>query len=109
MTDITSEPKLPDRPAVLLLTAAAISTLSFFFRDLVPGKPIVMELIVGYFPLLLGCVAMALCVLALNKAAHKRLVILYAVILAPFAFSYPAWLIILWILYASGRYTGPMP
>ena len=52
---------------------------------------------------------MTLCVLAAIKSAHKRLVALYAVVLAPFAFCYPAWMIILWILFASGRYTGPMP
>jgi hypothetical protein len=52
---------------------------------------------------------MALCVLAINRAAHKRLVVLYAVILAPFAFAYPAWMIVLWILYTSGSYHGAMP
>ena len=44
---------------------------------------------------------MWLCIRARKKTAHKRLVALFAVVLAPFAFSYPAWMVILWVLYVS--------
>jgi hypothetical protein len=73
------------------------------------GKTLGTQVILGYFPVLLGSVAIWLCIRARRKAAHKRLVALYAVVLAPFAFSYPAWIAILWMMYLSGRYKGPMP
>ena len=109
MAGRTPHLRLLESPATLLMTATAISTLSFFFRALVPAKPLVMELILAYSPLLFGGVAMGLCIMAVSKAAHKRLIVLYTMTLAPFAFGYPAWMIILWILYASGRYKGAMP
>jgi hypothetical protein len=95
--------------AVLLITATIISTLSFSFHLLAPTERPVMESIFAYLPLLFGGVAIGLCVRAINKASHKRLVMVYTVILAPFAFSHPAWMIILWILYTSGHYKGAMP
>ena len=40
---------------------------------------------------------------------HKIAVLVYAILLAPIAFSYPAWLLYLWVLYATGAYKGPLP
>jgi hypothetical protein len=106
MTGRTLRLRLAESPAALLITATGISALSFFFRDVMPAKPLALELIFAYFPLLFGGAAMALCILAINRAAHKRLVVLYAVILAPFAFRYSVWMIIVWILYAAAT-TAP--
>jgi hypothetical protein len=52
---------------------------------------------------------MWLCIMAWRNTTHKLLVSLYTIALAPFAFSYPAWVAFIWILYISGRYKGPMP
>ncbi len=51
---------------------------------------------------------MWLCWRAVKQTRHKKLVLCYAVLLAPFAFSYPAWLVFIWASYVSG-YRGPMP
>ncbi len=97
------------KPAWLLVCATAVATLSFLFHIMATPRTLLGETIWGYFPLLLGFVSMWLCFKARNEAVHKGLVLLYAIVLAPFAFSYPAWLLILWVGYASGRYHGPMP
>jgi hypothetical protein len=63
----------------------------------------------GLVPIVLGGLSMLLCFAARERTRHKRLVIAYAVLLAPFAFSYPAWMMFVKVLYLSGKYTGPMP
>ncbi|MGA3028090.1 MAG: hypothetical protein ABSF98_25345 [Bryobacteraceae bacterium] len=63
----------------------------------------------SFLPFVLGGASMLLCLRARQRAQRKRLVLVYAVVLAPFAFSYPAWILFLFVLYVSGRYTGPMP
>jgi len=67
------------------------------------------DLIEGYTMLGLGCISMYLCYKAWRRSRHRWLVLLYAVILAPFAFSLPASLAFIWIAYATCHYTGPMP
>lgn len=94
---------------MLLISATAISTASFLLHVPAVDHPLGLALIFAYIPLLFGSVAMLLCVLALLKSKRKSLVLVYTVVLAPFAFSYPAWIIILWVLYTSGGYKGPMP
>lgn len=94
---------------LLLAYATVLAALSFLFHMVVPGNSLFGEVALAYVPVLLGCVSMWLCFKAWKGAAHKRFVIFYAIVLAPFAFSYPAWLLILWILYAAGLYHGPMP
>jgi hypothetical protein len=96
-------------PVGPLIAATAISMVSLFFNQLADGKTLATELVFSYVPLLLGLAAMWLCVLARRRTARKRLVTLYAVILAPFAFSYPAWMVLLLVAYKTGSYTGPMP
>jgi hypothetical protein len=101
--------KATEEPAVLLIAATIISAVSFFFHMMAAGRTLGAEVILGYLPLLLGFVAMWLCIWASKRSTHKRLVALYTVVLAPFAFSYPAWMVILWVVYISGRYKGPLP
>jgi hypothetical protein len=101
--------KVTEGPVVLLIAATIISAMSFAFHTMAIGKTLGTEVILGYFPVLLGVAAMWLCIRARKKTAHKRLVALFAVVLAPFAFSYPAWMVILWILFISGRYKGALP
>ncbi len=95
-------------PFFLLVTATVLASLSFFFI-LLPIRSLPAQVGFGYLPLLLGCASLWLCLKARKRAKHKVLVIVYSVMLAPFAFSYPAWLLIVWILYSSGHYNGPMP
>jgi hypothetical protein len=57
---------------------------------------------------LLGCISMWLCWRAGKQTRSKKLVLCYAVLLAPFAFSYPAWIVFIWASYVFG-YRGPMP
>jgi hypothetical protein len=102
-------PKLTDGPAVLLVAATILSAVSFLFQIMATAKTLGAQIAVGYIPVAMGFVAVWLCIRARKRSAHKRLVALYAVVLAPFAFSYPAWTVILWVLYVSGRYKGPMP
>jgi hypothetical protein len=95
--------------AGMLLAATALAAISFAFHMIVRNRSVGTEAILGYVPVLLGCICMWLCFRAHRSAVHKRLILLYAVILAPFAFSYPAWVLILWVEYISGRYHGPLP
>jgi hypothetical protein len=98
-----------DRPALLIAGATLVAVVSFLSHLIVPSKTLLSDLALGYVPILLGCVSMLLCDRARRRTTHRRLVTLYAVIISPFAFSYPAWILILWILYAPGRYNGSMP
>jgi hypothetical protein len=93
----------------LLASATAVAIVSFYFFALVKPNGLTEEVFLGYIPVMLGGVSMWLCLRARKKAARKRLVLSYAIVLAPFAFNYPASLLILWLLYVSGRYHGPMP
>jgi hypothetical protein len=101
--------KVPDSPALFLIIATAISAVSLFLHVIAPARTLGTEVALGYVPVLLGCAAMWLCIMAWRNTTHKLLVSLYTIALAPFAFSYPAWVAFIWILYISGRYKGPMP
>lgn len=94
---------------LLLSCATIIALVSFLSARVFDPKNLNSQLAVGYLPIALGCVCMWLCFRARKRAKHKRAVLLYTALLAPFAFSYPAWLAFLCFEYASGRYTGPMP
>jgi len=95
-------------PAFLpLASATALSVFSLFLLTLVHTGPIA-ELALGYVPILLGAVAMWLCWRARKAARHKTAVLLYTIFLAPFAFSYPAWMAFVWAWYAVGG-KGPFP
>lgn len=65
-------------------------------------------MVLGYAPILLGSAAMWLCWRARRIARHKAGILGYAILLAPFAFSYPAWILFLWIWYRAGGH-GPFP
>jgi hypothetical protein len=96
----------------LLFLATALAAVSLFFHQLItPRTPtsFLLELATGYTPILLGFLSMWLCSRARAKARRKGLILTYAIVLAPFAFSYPAWLFFIWVQYASGRYHLPMP
>lgn len=94
-----------------LIGAMAIAAVSLFivqFIQIVEGGDLAIEVFVGSAPVVLGCIAMGLCYKAYARAMRKKLVVAYAVLLAPFAFSYPAWIVFLWLMFATGRYKGPM-
>jgi len=97
------------KPLVLLISATAVAAFSFFFHTFGSVRSLAAETVLGYIPLLLGCASLWLCLKAYERAKHKGLVGAYSIMLSPFAFSYPAWILILWILFASGHYNGPMP
>jgi hypothetical protein len=94
---------------VLLACATAIGILSLFSHGIVSATPLVVWIEDGYVPLVLGGLSMLLCFVARQRTRHKRLVVAYAVLLAPFAFSYPAWMLFLWVMCASGKLAGPWP
>jgi hypothetical protein len=94
---------------VLLTLATVIALISLFLHTIIEPKGLGSEAVIGYVPVLLGCVSMWLCVRARRNTKHKGLVLSYTLFLAPFAFSYPAWIVFLWLTYASGKYSGPMP
>jgi hypothetical protein len=82
--------------AWLLVAATVLSlvSLGLFFVLLPSGQ--MSKPLVALLPILLGCVSMWLCWRARRAARHKIAVIVYAIVLAPFAFSYPAGLALLW-------------
>jgi len=97
------------RPAVWLLVAATVlSAVSLFFQAIVGARRLITETFLGYLPILLGCISMWLCWRAHQKARRKTLVLCYSILLAPFAFSYPAWIAFLYVWYRSGG-GGPFP
>ena len=97
------------KPAALLSAATALAALSFFWHTLPWTKSLDVEIVLGYVPLVSGVVCVWLCLKARSRTKHKGLVLCYSVHLAPFAFSYPAWMLIVWIAFESGHYNGPMP
>lgn len=84
----------------MLFVATAIAVSSFCLLAL-PGQ------LFSYLPILLGCFSMLLCILARRRAVYKDLVTLYMILLSPFAFCYPAWFLLFYVVLASG-YQGPM-
>lgn len=94
---------------VLIALASALAVLTLFSPNICKPTNLFTELACGYTPLLLGCLSLWLCMKARRKAKHKKLVVLYTVILLPFAFGYPVWLLFIWIMYRYGNYHGPMP
>ena len=97
------------RPSFLLISATAVAAFSFFFHIFGSARSLAAETALGYIPLLLGCTSLWLCFQARKRAKHKGFVVAYSIMLAPFAFSYPAWFLVVSILFASGHYNGPMP
>ena len=94
---------------ILLACATAIAVVSPLTGQIFDPKTPNSQFLVGYIPLVLGCICMWLCFRAQRQAKHRKMILLYAGLLAPFAFAYPAWIAFLCFEYASGRYTGPMP
>jgi hypothetical protein len=97
------------RSLQLLAFATAAAILSMSFHILITPSSLLAEAVLGYVPILLGFLSIWLCCRAWARATHKTLVLVYAVVLTPFAFSYPAWLLVIWVLYKSGNYHGPLP
>jgi hypothetical protein len=102
--------------AIKPMTLFAATTLAIFsflfellFRSIFVATPLYFETILGYIPIVLGCVCLWLCVEATRRAKQKWLVIGYMILLAPFAFSYPAWMLFVWVAFTYGGYRGPMP
>jgi hypothetical protein len=93
---------------ILLGFATVVALASFFFPSIIPNG-LIFEVILGYVPIVLGGICLCLGYSAFRIARHKLSTAAYMVLLTPFAFSYPAWLLFIWIMYASGRYHGPMP
>jgi dolichol kinase len=94
---------------MLLGCATAIAILSLFLPEVFLAMPFILHFVAYPIPLVLGGLTMLLCLMARQRTRHKRLVVAYAVFLAPFAFSWPAWMAYIAVLYFSGKYTGPMP
>lgn len=101
--------KIWNRPTGLLSSAAAIAAVSLFFEPVIRPQRLFAQVVLGYIPVLLGCISMWLCIRASKRSNHKRIVFLYAIVLAPFAFAYPVWWALLYIAYVTGRYNGPTP
>ena len=83
------------RRAVWLLALAttfAIVSLGLLLALPLSGK---FATIFGWLPIFLGCVTMWLCWRARRVARHKTAVLIYAILLVPFAFSYPAGILVL--------------
>jgi hypothetical protein len=97
------------KPVQLLALATAVAALSLYFNILVTSRFLLAEAGLSYVPMLLGCLSMWLCLKARAKSTHKALFFTYAIVIAPFAFSYPAWIFYIWVIYAFGHYHGPMP
>ena len=96
------------RPVVWLLgLATGLSAISLFFHIFI-GPGLATETVLGYTPILFGCVSMWLCWRARQKAQHKTVILLYSILLAPFAFSYPAWIVFIYVWYRAGG-SGPFP
>src|SRR5450432_971150 len=93
--------KVLDRPVSLIAIATGIAAVSFLFHVIAPTGTLLGDLILGYAPVLLGCVSMFLLVRARRKVVHRGRVTIYAVILSPFAFSYPAWILILLVYFTN--------
>lgn len=95
------------RQVVLLLGSATfVAAMSVLLLTRVHGR--IAEIVLGYVPIPLGCISMWLCWRARQKARHKTLVLCYAILLAPFAFSYPAWILFIYVWFRSGG-GGPFP
>jgi len=86
---------------VLLACATVIALLSLFSADLVRTGPLIVRLTTEYFPLVLGPVSMVICFVAGKRTRNKGLVVAYALFLAPFTFSYPAWFLLVWVVGAD--------
>jgi hypothetical protein len=86
---------------------ALIRRLAFFLNVFTP-KALADDILLGYIPILLGCISMSLCWRAHKQARHKALVLCYAVLLAPLAFYYPFASALVWASYISGG-SGPFP
>ena len=93
---------------VLLGSATVVALASFLFHLIIPNN-LIFEVALGYVPIVLGGICLWLGYCACRVARHKLSTAVYVVLLTPFAFSYPAWLLFIWIMYTSGRYRGPMP
>jgi hypothetical protein len=91
----------------LLDAATALSALSLFFHLFI-GQGLIAQAVFGYVPILLGFIVLWLCWRARGRTRHKTAVVLYAIFLAPFAFSYPAWIFFIWVWYRAGA-QGPLP
>ncbi len=100
------------RPSTYLLLGVVtiLAASSFLFGLIVPGA------FEGGFnpagasaPLLIGCVCTLMGYKVWNAAGRLGGVGIYLLLLLPFAFGYPAWIVLLVIAYLSGQYSGPMP
>ena len=94
---------------MLIALASAVAILSLFSHDILKPTNLYTQVAFGYTPLVLGCLSLWLCLKAHRKAKHKKVVLIYTILLAPFAFSYPVWFLFIWVMYTSGNYHGPMP
>ena len=101
---------LNNAPTPVLLSYATILTFALY-----PAMPLLQSLlgppglIMGYLPFGVGASAMWLCFVAHHRSKHRRAVIIYMFLLAPFAFYYPVIWIYLLYTEATGQYHGPYP
>jgi len=77
---------------LVMATAVSIISLSSLLVLLPAGK---IGTIFGLLPILLGGITMWLCWRARRVAHHKTAVLIYTILLAPVAFSYPAGILLL--------------
>jgi len=100
-------PKLASSP-ILLGLATVLASVSFFFHVVIPRSFLYQEAL-WWVPIVLGGMCVWLGYSAWRVARYRRFTIIYMVLLTPFAFSYPGWVLVLFLMLASGTYHGPMP
>jgi hypothetical protein len=96
-------------PFALLIYAALIAAVSFSFGFLPDSIPELTAIGLIYLGGLLGLYSMLLCREAHSRASNKRSILLYSILLAPFAFGLPTWWLYFLGVLLSGHYHGPMP
>jgi hypothetical protein len=93
---------------LLMISATVLAAVSFLLNVVIRVRSLILEIAIGYIPLLIGCVCLRLCYMAYKRAERRPLVLWWSIALTPFAFSYPAWAVILGFLRATGLYAVPM-
>jgi hypothetical protein len=96
-------------PTPVLLSYATILTFVSCLTLAHANLRSVPHLIIGYIPFVVGGVTMWLCAKAHQRSSHRTAVVVYTILLAPFAFFFPVAWIYLFYMEATGQYHGPYP
>lgn len=96
-------------PSALLAIATVLAVVSLFFHRMFPIHGLWAQLALGCMPILIGCVWASITYRAWQRSSRHWAVALYGFVIAPMAFSYPAWILFVWVMWVFGKYNGPMP